>query len=579
MGVELFRATYDCDAPPRVVESKLVRRGGFEPIERDGTRHWIVDHEWGLYRDRASYDPRAGEITITRTVHIGLRLTLIALIGLLVAGIALDRRLVVNGTFILAAILTLVLHDDSVPPTLEPATLRSYRLAPDYFASFGTVIAAAIASPDVGTGFTAGLYLVIGGLLAFHYAQGATFPLSRPVDPADTPTQLQIALLGFALPIVVVLLLAVFAATWAALPGIVALPVSIAFCGLGTVYFGTACAFQVSRLERSQFAEFPTNAIRVALVLAYLGLNLVLVRVLLWGSNLVGIALADIVFVRRYAPGGASLELVGIIREQVGVSVGIAGTVIDPATAAVVGLPFLPVFVVFGCWCVFLLVRLRTGIRLTIASEASDWTAPDGETVPVRVIDDEQLHASVHGRLFGIRPLIVVSSAVMKLNESERDAVLSHELYHVRNHDPVVNAVATLTSLFLFGGRNAFLVFYDYPRIEREADRFAADVTSVQDVSDALERFRRQRARSKVAGNRRSGGLGPYLTTPDTGAGLNPNRWLERLSVGTRLRTWLDDTAHDLGAIYRLFYGDVLLSNAHGSVEERIARLENGDGT
>ncbi|RKD86241.1 M56 family metallopeptidase [Halopiger aswanensis] len=568
-----FRATYDCDALPRAVVRELTQRAGHNPVGQDGERRWRIDHSFGLYQIHVTYDLSAGTVTVLRRIHLLVRFAIALLVAAVGFGIVLEWRIGLNGGLLGGVILALLLSDLATVPSLESATLRSFGLAPGYYLVLGAMLAAAAASPDVQWWFTGGLGVVIGLLLAVQYARGASFPLLSFPTPDRAPAQLRIVLVGFAVPITVILLLTPVTALWALVPGTLAFVLSIGGCAYATVLLGFACRLQIKDLERSEFAVFPSDAERYLFLLTYLALNLLLVRELLWGVNLVSAAVLDVAVLDGYELAGAATDLVDIVRRQIGVAVTIGGRTIDPVSGIAVAAPFAPLIAVVGCWCVFvghaISSRLRTG-----AAREFVWTAPDGTAVPVRVVEDDQPYAGVKGRVFGFQPYVVVSSPIVDtFDEAERDAVLAHELYHLRNRDPVVNAVATATALFLFGGRNAFLVFYEYPRIEREADSFAVELTSARAVRDALERIWDWQARSTIAGRRQ--GTGPHPAATAASNGKRRTRWIERLPGGTRLHTWISDAGRDLGAFYRLFYGDVLLGNAHPALSERIEQLRH----
>ncbi len=125
-----------------------------------------------------------------------------------------------------------------------------------------------------------------------------------------------------------------------------------------------------------------------------------------------------------------------------------------------------------------------------------------------------------------------------ELADEEVAAVIAHEEYHVRNGDPRWNLLASLFGLAV-GGRNALVVAHDYPRVEREADRYAAREHGTETFVRALRRIERLRATVPPAD----------AHTEAVGSGVLPRI---------------------LAAPYRVLFGSVVLENAHASTDERI---------
>lgn len=159
-------------------------------------------------------------------------------------------------------------------------------------------------------------------------------------------------------------------------------------------------------------------------------------------------------------------------------------------------------------------------------------------SVPVRVLQTPGIVAHPFRAPTGQEAVLLSRGVLDELDEDELEAVISHELYHLRNRDLSRNAVATLFGL-LVGGRNALVAVYDYPKIERKADEYAVSRVGADPLVRALRRLDSMRSLSVA----RPGVVGEY----------------------ERRGTWL------ISAPYHVLFGSVLLENAHASVDERVA--------
>jgi len=168
---------------------------------------------------------------------------------------------------------------------------------------------------------------------------------------------------------------------------------------------------------------------------------------------------------------------------------------------------------------------------------------------------------------------IVVSKAVLEvLSDDELDAVLAHEVHHIQNRDLTVTAFATIFSLIL-GGKNALLAFYDYPKIEREADDYAAETVGVNFLISAIRKLENASAETHIK-------TADYIS-------LGTPRFMEWLDVNRSKRNRTDRGIRDHLRIstireelilyivlpYRVFFGSVILDAAHLDTDERIERL------
>lgn len=189
------------------------------------------------------------------------------------------------------------------------------------------------------------------------------------------------------------------------------------------------------------------------------------------------------------------------------------------------------------------------------------------ENIPVLVVDDgDQPSAIAHpvSLLFGWMTYIVISASVRdRLSEEELDAVLAHEVYHIQEHDLKVNAVASIISLG-FGGRNALLAFYDYPKIEEEADVFARNNVGLEATIVAIDKMDILAKRS--AGWRVPASSPGFVDKVDV---VEPRK---------NLLGQLNQIVKDYSkAPSELLFGRIIFQIAHSDAEARIIRLRNDD--
>lgn len=179
--------------------------------------------------------------------------------------------------------------------------------------------------------------------------------------------------------------------------------------------------------------------------------------------------------------------------------------------------------------------------RLSLYRELTAKTKPtsqiDGK-VPVRVLETAGIVAHPFRTLTGEEAILISRDVIDELSEDELEAVIAHETYHLRNRDLSRNAVATVFGL-LVGGTNALVAIYDYPKIEREADEYAASQVGADALVRALRRLDSMRALSATR---------PAVT----GNHAASNTWL-------------------ISAPYRVLFGSIILENAHASIDERVA--------
>lgn len=202
--------------------------------------------------------------------------------------------------------------------------------------------------------------------------------------------------------------------------------------------------------------------------------------------------------------------------------------------------------------------RSRIFLQLNTAEQLESGVVPD--SIDVVVSDSDLPNAHSGSLFFGWRDFIIVSQPLIdSLSNDELDAVLAHEVYHLKNQDWVTNLLASAFAV-VTGGRNSLLVFYGYPRIEREADDYAVQVVGQKLVSDALEELEIEMLKLRKGGDTSTGDELPGIF----GMLQDTRYWdTEQLSRSKRY----------LKAPYRLFFGPLLMDASHLSPEKRRERI------
>jgi Zn-dependent protease with chaperone function len=208
---------------------------------------------------------------------------------------------------------------------------------------------------------------------------------------------------------------------------------------------------------------------------------------------------------------------------------------------------FSPALFLLGMWVYGTGGQIYSSIRTF--TEIRDAEQLDSQVVPgnvdVAAVDRGTLPNAHAGSLFfGWKKYIVVTrSLIDTVSEQELNAVLAHEAYHIQNRDWLANLLASMFSV-LFGGQSSLQIFYDYPRVELEADEYAAEMVGAEPLRSALERLE--------------------LKTLKMSKGSNPSE-----DRPTGVRRWVLDIWTYLTAPYLLFFSSVVLDMSHRSPSER----------
>jgi hypothetical protein len=228
---------------------------------------------------------------------------------------------------------------------------------------------------------------------------------------------------------------------------------------------------------------------------------------------------------------------------------------------------FWPLLFISLTWVLTNILTLISRVRLLVENVELPY---DSDVVPqhvgVRV-------AERHDELPFARPVtfpffrdwIVISRSLLeKLDRSELDAVLAHEVYHIHNRDPVVNTLSSVVSIG-FGGMNTLLAFYDYPQIERDADDYASRRVGTEPLVRAIDKIETL--------HRRADGRAPPWGQPGF-VETDSFEWSADTTIPNYALSLLVECAV---APYDLLFGRAVLDTAHLSPRERIERLRDSE--
>jgi len=218
---------------------------------------------------------------------------------------------------------------------------------------------------------------------------------------------------------------------------------------------------------------------------------------------------------------------------------------------------------------------IRTGTH--IDHDSSE--VPDNITV-LEINDEYGVIVRPISLFFGLKQYILIGESAHKEldTEDQLDAVLAHEVYHIQNRDLQVGAVSQLLS-FCFGGKNAILAFYDYPKIEREADEYAAKNVGKKPTKIAIDKL--DIVSRKLNGGEISNASPGMLSTKR--AEKYSTKMSDLLISGdsekltSRLSSMREVLESYTNAPENLLHKDVLVQSSHTDAETRIQRIEELD--
>ncbi|GEM_PF-2529187 len=183
-----------------------------------------------------------------------------------------------------------------------------------------------------------------------------------------------------------------------------------------------------------------------------------------------------------------------------------------------------------------------------------------GVRTPVIAVKNSNLIA---GFAVGLLPfcnaIVLTRKAVESLKEDELEALVAHEIAHLKRHSFVFGFLNFLSEWTLFG-KGFLAVLLDTKRIEFEADDFSLEwlrrkgfskeaMVSLLNKTMAINAMSRYLAVSR-----------PLFAFDETG---NEDMGGDKMTFGKKL-----------SLLYEVYFGDFMISYIHPSIEERIRRIE-----
>jgi len=236
----------------------------------------------------------------------------------------------------------------------------------------------------------------------------------------------------------------------------------------------------------------------------------------------------------------------------------------------VLGMLMFPAMMLVLTWLLSIPKYFIRNISLIIRSERLECEGLDTDSIQIRKVEgDLDFLVKPASVFFGFRRYVLVNEKVDdSLEQNELNAVLEHEIYHIKNRDLQVGKISLLLS-FCYGGENALLAFYDYPQIEREADDYAAEKHGERALTVALDKM------YKIG---REFDISSYDAVGDSGSDNDDDEDSSSSDSdddggGESLEDTMDAY---LVAPKELLYGDLVVS-AHPSRGERLNRIQGED--
>ena len=160
--------------------------------------------------------------------------------------------------------------------------------------------------------------------------------------------------------------------------------------------------------------------------------------------------------------------------------------------------------------------------------------------------------------------------------DGELDALLAHEVWHLKRHIFKLRLVCLISDYTFFG--NGFLaMFQNFFQIEKEADEFAIKWLKENDRSiTALKSLLEQQEEINEIYNL---SMEPSLS----GSSLN-FVMLKDDSYRKKLLTWYDKSSEikkiwiNLKLLYQIYFSEEILSYFHPPITERIRWIQSWDG-
>lgn len=559
--MRIVEAEWSVSKPAELVTEQFVENLGEPERVVDETRVWTHRQWWGLEQMEVTFDESSGRVTFTKEAPEWLRYGIV-LSGVLVVAVLFFGAEVAKTWTAIAVFLLFLLVDQLIQiPLAEKFDIEAHTVSPYYFATMFIAAASILAVPLVTVILSD--VLVVGAvvmIVGMHYAQGS-LPLPEPYspEPRDSPSHLVIPIMGLAAPLGGYASLTIFATLrMTDLPYWVVVAGSGGAVLFGTWFYGLTCQDMLAKLSRENLGAYRSRPVQYVALLLYVGVYLSTFVMLVIAAEFLSLGTFDSwIFI---AENTETTEIYTTIYENLDQV--FAGVPVVPARAFSVGfvaMLFAPMFVLLVGWLYHLYSSLKATLTLfrngTVIDVDFDVLPAD---VDVLLVDSDLPMVQPVSVLLGWREYVAISRVVYEsLTDEQLEAVVAHEVYHLRNRDLVVNTVAGVASVGAFGGLNALLAFYDYPRIEAEADEYAAEHVGVEPLVGALRRMEQLRQRDKIDKN-------VTEFQRESPQFINPiqewSRSLHRIIRPVR-------------SFYQLFYGRVLVDQAHQPIDDRIARV------
>ncbi|MDD5242461.1 MAG: M48 family metalloprotease [Syntrophorhabdaceae bacterium] len=150
----------------------------------------------------------------------------------------------------------------------------------------------------------------------------------------------------------------------------------------------------------------------------------------------------------------------------------------------------LPSIIVLLSMFTYMIVSMKECVRLitipeysSIPNQVKNFIKETADFLKVsvpRVLVDEKTEIPIKSSLifpFSSRPAIIINARILKeLSNEELQTVIAHEFYHIKyNLYPLF--IANLASWLCLFPNNYFTLYFDFVKMEFEADRFAMDIT------------------------------------------------------------------------------------------------------
>ena len=178
---------------------------------------------------------------------------------------------------------------------------------------------------------------------------------------------------------------------------------------------------------------------------------------------------------------------------------------------------------------------------------------------PQIIVDNSPFITSNVSYVLGVGGVLRISNGVLRLlQDDELQAILAHEIHHLERHSSRFWWADFLSEWTLFG-KGCLAMTYDSRQIEFECDEFAVRYLT----SNGIRKTALIKALNKA---------------------VIANSMLEHLAPSKSMLSFVDsglpikedkiNTKEKLKWLYELFFGDLIISYIHPTIEERIKRIE-----